>query len=123
MPGPVVWAEVDGKAVSMKVENVKSEPPSTPQPAAASDDERLRAARIVMDITALLRKHQKTRKEADQDLAIAFVGKTWSAIQKLPADELAAGLAVLTKTLDGVAAMRAEPEPVAETRERLPGED
>jgi len=117
------WAMGEDIKPAPRPQPTQQSPTPTPPPAAASDDERLRAARIVMDITALLRKHQKTRKEADQELAIAFVGKTWSVIQKLPADELAAGLAALTKNLDGVAAMAGNGWDAHPDEERQPGED
>lgn len=83
---------------------------SRSEPAAAqTDDPKLQSARLVMEITDLLRKHQKTRKEADLELAVAFVGKTWQQIQRLSPRELQDGLAILKRNLDGVAAMARQP--------------
>jgi hypothetical protein len=108
--------------------------PASPQPApqptpgqsprqaqgSGADEERLRAARIVLEIGAALKTHGfKSPREAAAELGVAFAGKPWTAIQKLPADELAAGLAVLTKNLDGVAELAGSGRP----DERQPGED
>lgn len=69
---------------------------------------------LVAQIKEVLRKHGLgTPKLAAEPLLAAF-GKTWAEMTKLPADQLAIGLATLTKNLDGLAAMKAD---------RLPGED
>lgn len=88
-----------------------AKPPATSPrgPAPVTDDPKLESARLVMDVTALLKRHQKKGAEADQELALAFAGLKWPAIQKLTARELQDGLAILKLNLDGVAAMARQP--------------
>lgn len=80
-----------------------------------------RGKALLEEIDALLKRHltpeERRGKRLFETLELAFATRSWSQVSKLPAADLAVGLAALRRNFEGLADMM-EPEP-----ERIPGED
>jgi hypothetical protein len=84
-----------------------SKPAQAPPPQAQTDE----AAALVAEVKAVLKAHGfEGSKAAAEPVLLAF-GKTWVEMTRLPADQLAIGLAALRKNLEGLAALKSERQP------------
>jgi phage recombination protein Bet len=116
-------ARTEALAERLKAELATAQPGSSGQtePIAAPSQAQDRDS-LVEVARETLKAHGLAGEAREGALQAAFGESSWLKVCKLPADQLAIGLAALTKNLEGLAAMRAA-LPQDPVRGREPGED